>query len=58
MTKDQVAVFIEERKWDYRGTHAHISGALLDSSCLYHSVRVYRRSRGAYPDHWADIFRL
>lgn len=32
MTKDQVAVFIEERKWDYRGMHAHIFTTLLFST--------------------------
>ena len=35
MTKDQVAVFIEERKWDYRGMRAHIFTTLLSSTHLF-----------------------
>ena len=54
----QVAVFMEERKWDYRGAcHIHFSHRLINilDICSFWLCRgVARRS----PYHWAGLLHL
>ena len=41
MTDEQVAVFVEERKWDYRGSFSSCRPLLLQANDVFTSIWVH-----------------
>ena len=58
MTPEQVAIFIEERKWDYRGELRAVASWRAAEPDLARSVRLRRGACGAYPNRRPPLLHL
>jgi hypothetical protein len=58
MTPRQVAVFMEERKWDYRSTFSYLDCSMYQAANIYRSLwfrcRIARRSS----HHWVGVYGI